>query len=120
MSLMHKTRRKMNAIYLYGGIMCCVCVYPSLAISNDGLIACTQEAKLCPDGSGVGRTGPNCEFAPCPNEKPVKPDGRCTKDARRCPDGSYVGRSGPNCEFDCTKSAKPPPPDHGPYLPEAK
>lgn len=30
--------------------------------------ACTLEAKLCPDGSSVGRTGPNCEFAPCPGE----------------------------------------------------
>jgi hypothetical protein len=29
-------------------------------------IACTMEAKLCPDGSAVGRVGPNCEFAPCP------------------------------------------------------
>jgi hypothetical protein len=28
--------------------------------------ACTLEAKICPDGSSVGRTGPNCEFAPCP------------------------------------------------------
>ncbi|MEX1061926.1 MAG: thioredoxin family protein [Patescibacteria group bacterium] len=28
--------------------------------------ACTQEAKLCPDGSYVGRVGPNCEFAACP------------------------------------------------------
>ena len=28
--------------------------------------ACTMEAKLCPDGSAVGRTGPNCEFAECP------------------------------------------------------
>lgn len=27
---------------------------------------CTMEAKLCPDGSFVGRTGPKCEFAPCP------------------------------------------------------
>src|SRR3989344_7567875 len=27
--------------------------------------ACTLEAKICPDGSFVGRTGPNCEFAPC-------------------------------------------------------
>lgn len=27
---------------------------------------CTMETKLCPDGSYVGRTGPNCEFAPCP------------------------------------------------------
>ncbi len=31
--------------------------------------ACTQEAKLCPDGSSVGRVGPNCEFAPCPTSK---------------------------------------------------
>jgi hypothetical protein len=28
-------------------------------------VACTMEAKLCPDGSYVGRTGPNCEFV-CP------------------------------------------------------
>ena len=31
-----------------------------------GGVACTTEAKLCPDGSYVGRTGPNCEFAACP------------------------------------------------------
>ncbi len=30
-------------------------------------VACTMEAKLCPDGSAVGRTGPNCEFAACPS-----------------------------------------------------
>lgn len=28
-------------------------------------VACTMDAKLCPDGSYVGRTGPNCEFAAC-------------------------------------------------------
>jgi hypothetical protein len=28
--------------------------------------ACTQEAKVCPDGTAVGRTGPNCSFAVCP------------------------------------------------------
>lgn len=28
-------------------------------------VACTMEAKLCPDGSGVGRSGPDCAFAPC-------------------------------------------------------
>ncbi len=28
---------------------------------------CTQEAKQCSDGGYVGRTGPNCEFSPCPN-----------------------------------------------------
>ena len=30
-------------------------------------VACTTEAKICPDGSSVGRTGPNCEFASCSN-----------------------------------------------------
>ena len=34
--------------------------------NNDGQIACTMEAKLCPDGSYVGREGPLCEFAECP------------------------------------------------------
>ena len=27
--------------------------------------ACTMDAMLCPDGSAVGRTGPDCAFAPC-------------------------------------------------------
>ncbi len=34
--------------------------------------ACTMEAKLCPDGSYVSRTGPNCEFAECPAQPQVK------------------------------------------------
>ncbi len=34
--------------------------------ADSGQVACTQEAKLCPDGSYVGRTGPKCEFAACP------------------------------------------------------
>ncbi len=28
--------------------------------------ACSEEAKICPDGSSVGRTGPSCAFAECP------------------------------------------------------
>lgn len=28
--------------------------------------ACAADAKICPDGSAVGRIGPDCEFAPCP------------------------------------------------------
>ncbi|MES2994457.1 MAG: hypothetical protein V4681_00205 [Patescibacteria group bacterium] len=31
-----------------------------------GAVACTEEAKICPDGTGVGRQGPSCEFAACP------------------------------------------------------
>lgn len=30
-------------------------------------IFCTMEALLCPDGSGVGRQGPQCAFSACPN-----------------------------------------------------
>jgi hypothetical protein len=29
-------------------------------------VACTADAKLCPDGSYVSRVAPNCNFAPCP------------------------------------------------------
>lgn len=39
-------------------------------ISKSQTKACTMEAKLCPDGSYVGRVGPNCEFAKCPTKKP--------------------------------------------------
>ncbi|MEX1997825.1 MAG: TspO/MBR family protein [Candidatus Andersenbacteria bacterium] len=45
--------------------------YSIWALNQDdagGRTFCTQEAKLCPDGSYVGRTGPNCEFAACPGE----------------------------------------------------
>lgn len=28
--------------------------------------ACPMDAKMCPDGTSVGRTLPNCEFASCP------------------------------------------------------
>ena len=38
------------------------------SVSEPEQTYCTQEAKLCPDGSYVGRTGPDCEFAACPAE----------------------------------------------------
>lgn len=30
------------------------------------LNSCQQDAKICPDGTAVGRIPPECEFAPCP------------------------------------------------------
>ncbi len=40
-------------------------------VNNDGSnqVACTMEAKLCPDGSYVGRIGPKCEFKACPTSQ---------------------------------------------------
>jgi hypothetical protein len=28
---------------------------------------CTDDAKICADGTPVGRVGPSCEFAECPS-----------------------------------------------------
>ena len=36
-------------------------------------VACTQDTKLCPDGSYVSRVAPSCEFAACPGSTPSLP-----------------------------------------------
>jgi Immunoglobulin-like domain of bacterial spore germination len=43
-------------------------------------VACTMDAMMCPDGSYVGRTGPNCEFV-CPSAPEVPADVQATIDA---------------------------------------
>lgn len=43
---------------------------------------CTQEAKVCDDGSTVARTGPNCEFAACP-EPAIDPSWKISTDEQR-------------------------------------
>lgn len=37
-------------------------------VASSSPVACTMEAKICPDGSAVGRSGPNCDFDPCPGQ----------------------------------------------------
>ncbi len=50
------------------------CVIPSDVIEKASAgnippgVVCIMDAKMCPDGSYVGRTGPNCEFV-CPIQK---------------------------------------------------
>lgn len=46
------------------------------SIPQDQPTACTMDAKQCPDGSYVGRVGPNCEFEKCPE---ITDDTLCTK-----------------------------------------
>ncbi len=61
-------------------------------------VACTEEAKLCPDGTAVGRVGPDCEFAPCPEvprkEPPVQPPSAELYDPSawhwQCEDGTWA------------------------------
>ncbi len=51
--------------------------FPSIRVDQyDGgyegsIVACTMEAKICPDGSYVGRTGPRCEFSPCSDKNDI-------------------------------------------------
>ncbi len=40
---------------------------------QDKPFGCTEEVKVCPDGTTVGRTGLNCEFAACPNNQNAVP-----------------------------------------------
>lgn len=46
-----------------GGFMYRNALERPIVIQDSG--ACTQEAKLCPDGTSVGRTGHSCAFAAC-------------------------------------------------------
>lgn len=63
-----------NILIVLGGFLGLCMVYGFLvpmlqnpnAPAEGDMIACTMDAKMCPDGSYVGRTAPHCEFAPCP------------------------------------------------------
>lgn len=84
-----------------------ICFVAGLAISKFNLVkinfpqACTEEAKLCPDGSAVGRTGPQCEFAACPSstgsmaeaEARVMAEKICLKGGESLAPGSYNANS---------------------------
>lgn len=37
------------------------------SVDGNGNTVCTMDAMMCPDGTSVGRVGPNCEFAACPD-----------------------------------------------------
>ncbi|HCJ52252.1 MAG: hypothetical protein A2898_03320 [Candidatus Kerfeldbacteria bacterium RIFCSPLOWO2_01_FULL_48_11] len=63
-------------------------------------IACALEAKLCQDGSAVGRIPPNCEFAKCPGEDSSQsgirgivlsgPQCPVVQEGEECPDVPYA------------------------------
>lgn len=65
---------------------------------------CPADAKMCPDGSFVGRVGRACQFAACPTGTSTPPAATstqrmCPPDAKMCPNGSFVVRTGPSCNF---------------------
>jgi hypothetical protein len=76
---------------------------PNYGVDNDGRdnVVCTMEARECPDGSYVGRTGPRCEFSPCPASTSTGSTATSTIDRPGGPllTGSLVGQVmlGPTC-----------------------
>ncbi len=53
------------SLLLFAGCTSTVSQNGGQTSSSSSALPCTMEAKICPDGSSVGRTGPNCEFAAC-------------------------------------------------------
>jgi hypothetical protein len=52
-------------------IVCAMAVVGAILFLNRRVappegVACTQDARMCPDGSYVGRVAPSCDFAACP------------------------------------------------------
>lgn len=73
---------------------------------EDEPVACSDDAKRCPDGSYVGRTGKECAFAPCPGEKPTPVemmDEEC--------DGQWVCRGEGRTDCVCYRTNMPYPDD---------
>jgi endonuclease YncB( thermonuclease family) len=44
-------------------------IWSNKVLDEEQTTMCTMEAKVCPDGSYVSRSGHNCEFALCPSER---------------------------------------------------
>lgn len=67
--------------------------------------ACTADAMECPDGSYVGRSGPNCKFE-CPDSNPVgvrdcKRDSDCSSSQYVCEEIQGIGTACPDNDPSC-------------------
>jgi hypothetical protein len=59
-----------NTLLIIGGIIV-IALGMSLFFKDASVPpqACTADALICPDGSSVGRSGPDCQFEACPNQE---------------------------------------------------
>lgn len=77
------------------------------------LVACTMEARQCPDGSFVGRTVPNCEFAACPGDSmddpAVKPMPILYDEGQAAPGGNSKGNVEYEWKVEEGERMQPPP-----------
>lgn len=87
-------KRKTDSGLKYILILTAIAIAAAVVI-NPQSKACTEEAKICPDGSAVGRVGPNCEFAACPS---------CSCPADYTLEGDVCN---PNCYYSTPKCLMP-------------
>jgi len=60
-------KNKKTLLITFSVILFTVIIYLIFGIvDKNEQSVCTMEVKVCPDGSFVGRIGPDCEFAECP------------------------------------------------------
>jgi len=97
-----------NLLILIIIIISATVMYFISGITPTNKIACTQEALICPDGSSVSRSGPKCEFSPCPTIVKKPKQGKfCGGIAGiKCPDGFVCKYSGnyPDAGGTCVKT----------------
>jgi hypothetical protein len=79
-------------LFLIFVLIALVFIFIAIFSNKEKQVVCTEEAKICPDGSSVGRIAPDCEFAPC--------TGNCT-----CPQG--YRKDGDSCNPECYYSNPP-------------
>ncbi len=60
------------ALIVIAGVVYFLWTKPVVPGMEEDQVVCTQDAMECPDGSYVGRSGPNCEFAACPGDESLK------------------------------------------------
>lgn len=93
---------KKHVLVLMGLAFISLPLYAALWSQPAPVVACTEDAKVCPDGTTLARQAPHCTFPACPvpADKPLPKHGitnqtpqfECATDVRYCPDGSAVMR----------------------------
>ena len=88
-------------------------LYTSTTNNTDGSgaqTACIEDIRYCPDGTTVGRTGPNCEFAECPSPEIIfgkKAEELCgPQPPAICQPGAALGCDIKNKKWDCYPEVK--------------
>ena len=71
---------------IFGMVFVIVVLLFGVSFGSAQFVACTEDAKVCSDGSVVSRIAPNCEFTPCPSEGDYITDRECDA-CNACSDG---------------------------------